>query len=106
MKGSVIASIESLWAGYDADASKEGNVMTYKDGLAIAAIVVFFITVAGILSFICYVSFQRELDERNHPYHQQYEQHKIDKEIQEEQEELVRELEWSAGVDFQAYTCA
>ena len=106
MKGSVIANIESLWGGYDDDASKADEAFTYNDGLAIFAIVVLFITIAGILSFICYVSYQKEVDERNHPYHQQYEQHKIDKQTREENEDLVREIEWSTGVDFQAYTCA
>ena len=106
MKGSVIASIESLWGGYDDEQSKQDYLATYNDGLAIFAIVVLFLTIAGILSFICYVSYQKEVDERNHPFHQQYEQHQIDKKEKEDQDELVREIEWTSGVDFQAYTCA
>ena len=75
MKGSVIANIESLWGGYDDDASKDDMASTYNDGLAVFAIVVLFLTIAGLLSFICYVSYQKEIDAQNHPYHQQHEQH-------------------------------
>ena len=103
MKGSVIANIESLWGGYDDEASKSDAAITYSDGLAIFAIVVLFMTIAGLLSFICYVRFAKEVDERQHPFHQQYEQHKIDKETKVEAEDLARQIEWTSGVDFQAY---
>ena len=106
MKGSVISAIEQLWGGYNDEASNQDPMNTYKDGLAIFAIVVLFLTIAGLLSFICYLRMNKEIDERNHPFHQQYEQHKIDKKIKEEQEEEARHIEWTSGVDFQAYTCA
>ena len=91
---------------YDSSSTDNDAIDQYSDGLAIFGLVVLFISIGGFIAFVIHQRYKTEIDERNHPYHQQYQHHKQDKMEQLENEELVREIEWNAAIDFQAYTCA
>ena len=97
-------------AGYHTDNTKidstdldEDTIDQFSDGLAMFGIVVLFLSIGAFLAFIVYQKYRSEVDARLHPYHQEYEHHKLDKQEQLENEELIREVEANSAIDFQAY---
>ena len=101
---------DSTTKGYEPSTSKadstrmdEDSVDQFSDGLAMFGIVVLFLSIGAFLAFIVYQRYRSEVDARLHPYHQEYEHHKLDKQEQLENEELIREVEANSAIDFQAY---
>ena len=96
-------------ATYSTDSKVDSTVLDedaidqYSDGLALFGIVVLFLSIGAFLAFIVYQRYRAEVDARTHPYHQEYEHHKLDKQQQLENEELIREVEANSAIDFQAY---
>ena len=87
----------------DSAAMDEDTIDEYSDGLALFGIVVLFLSIGAFLAFIVYQRYRSEIDARAHPYHQEYQHHKLDKQEQLENEELIRNVEANSAIDFQAY---
>ena len=68
MQSEIVTQIHQLW-GNVTDEVDPKDTSQYSDGLAIFSIVVLFLTIAGVLGFLVYVNMQKEIDQRNHPYH-------------------------------------
>ena len=56
----------------------------HTDALAVFSFVVLILTVASMLSFLVYINCKADTDARNHPYHQEYEHHQVDKKVKKD----------------------